>query len=210
MYEKVLLRCMDHDGFFEYVSDNDWRRYHPWTESATIHCYMAFLENQPLSSALEARALNNATRYWREFPAGWSYDNPYVCGKPWTSRIAEAVLIHLTAAAQLPSPLPDEQIDAKLVGVSELKSVRLLTQLGRRQSAATTIPGLGGLIVRFVAPARNSWMLLPLGTNYRIALGNKPFLDTARFAPSTDRTGSGSFARRQRAAKRSSHCPTNS
>ena len=56
VYEKVMLRCMNRDGFFQYVSDNDWRRYHAWTESATVHAYLAFLEKDPLAAALESRA----------------------------------------------------------------------------------------------------------------------------------------------------------
>lgn len=174
MYEKVMLGCMDHDGFFEYVSDNDWKRYHAWTESATVHSYMAFLENSPLSAALETRALRKATSYWREFPAGWSYDNPYVCGKPWTPRIAEAVLLHLTASGQMPAPLPDEQVNAKLTGVREVKSVRLLTQMSPGGSLRSYYAGPGRSIVRFVTPAQNSWMLLPLGTNYGSPTGDRP------------------------------------
>ena len=155
-----------------------------------IHCYMAFLENQPLSSALEARALNNATRYWRKFPAGWSYDNPYVCGKPWTSRIAEAVLIHLTASAQLPSPLPEEQVEAKIAGVGELKSVRLLTQLSAGGSLHDYYAGPGRSFVRFVAPSQEQ-LDAPTGGGATIASawGANHSLIPARFAPSTDRTG---------------------
>ncbi len=174
MYEKVLLRCMNRDGFFVFVPDNDWRRYHVWTESATVHCYLAFLERLPLASALESRALHTATGYWRESPADWSYDNPYVCGKPWTPRIAEAVLLHLTASERMPAPLPDEQVNAGLVGIGELKSVRLLTQHSAAGSFRSFYAGPGRSPVRFIAPARNSWMLLPVGTNYTGPVSAQP------------------------------------
>ena len=67
VYEKLMLPCMNHEGFFVYVSDNDWKRYHNWTDSCALHAYMAVLDamkaadTTPDASEVTMRAENLTT-----------------------------------------------------------------------------------------------------------------------------------------------------
>lgn len=178
-YEKVLLHCMTADGFFAYVSDNDWKRFHCWTESCAIHGYLAMLEQHPLAASLERRALQNALSLWRSFPAGFAYDNPYVCGKAWTSRIADAVLMHITCPDPLPQALPPAEADVALQGTSRLETPELLTHYAVSGSYASSCKGRGGVWVAFVAPREDAWMVLPKAGNYEARIGGKPIIQKA-------------------------------
>jgi hypothetical protein len=176
MYEKVLLRCMDGDGSFVYVSDNDWKRYHAWTESCSIHALIAMLEHHPLAAALERRALTNASRYWQAMTPGFAFDNPYVCGKAWTSRIADAVLLHLTRPADFPKPLPDADIDSQLAGTTRIETADLLSHYDKQGNLTSWCKGKKDVHIRFVAPAKDAWMLLPIVGSYEPLIDGKPVL----------------------------------
>jgi hypothetical protein len=176
VYERILLRCMDGEGFFVYVSDNDWKRYHPWTESCSIHACIATLEQQPLAAALERRGLANAWRHWQDMPEGFTFDNPYVCGKPWTSRIADAVLLHLTRPRALPVPLPENEVNSHLAGITRVETADLLSHYGKGGSLTSSCKGKNDVRIRFVAPASDAWMLLPIVGNYEPYAAGKPLL----------------------------------
>ncbi len=180
VYEKILLRCMDGEGSFVYVSDNDWKRYHPWAESCSIHAYIAMLEQHPLAAALERRALRNASAHWRAMPEDFAFDNPYVCGKAWTSRIADAVLLHLTRPKDFPTPLPDSEIDSKLADTARIETADLLSHYSKAGSLTSWCKGKGDTHVRFVAPSKDAWMLLPLASNYQPHAAGKPLLGKSR------------------------------
>ncbi len=175
LYEKALLPCMTADGFFEYVSDNDWKRYHCWTESCSVDAYMASLEGMELAAGLERRALNNATALWRAFPKGFSYDNPYVCGKPWTSRIADAVLLHILRPSA-PKPLADAEIMRQVEGVHRLENADLLSHLAADGSYASSCRGRAGNRIYYAAPARDAFMLLPVAGNFQAFRKGKPLI----------------------------------
>ncbi|MBN1490261.1 MAG: hypothetical protein JXA69_10110 [Phycisphaerae bacterium] len=177
VYEKLLLPCMNNEGFFAFVSDNDWKRYHIWTEACELHAYMACLEHHPLASSLEERALRNATRYWRAFPEGFEYDNRYVCGKPWTSRIADAVLMHAVGPG-LPEAVSDAECTRELQGTFGVKSTRLLTQHSAGGSLRSFCKTKPDAWVRFVAPSAETWIMLPLASNYRGQIDGKAILGT--------------------------------
>ena len=70
VHEKILCQCMNGGKFAVYVSDNDWKRYHPWTESPAVHGYVALLTSSPLASALEeqAEATSLTSSAWQD---GW-------------------------------------------------------------------------------------------------------------------------------------------
>ncbi len=176
VYERVMLRCMNHERFFIYVSDNDWRRYHNWTESCALHAYLGLMDQHRLAYSLEAQALRNAVRYWRSFPEGFSYDNEYVCGKAWTSRIADAVLLHVTCPQTRPNPLSEEMVESQVRGTFELKSAQLLTHYGADGSFRSYGRGRSPAWVRFVAPWADSWMLLPREGNLGGSADGKPLL----------------------------------
>jgi hypothetical protein len=176
VYEGLMLPCVNHEGFVTYVSDTDWKRYHNWAEDCTLQAYMASLEHNALAAGLEERALRSAMRYWRAFPKGFEYDNKYVCGKPWTSRIADAVLFHAALSPRMPEPVPDDQIDAKLAGTFELPSGHLLTHKDARGVFSSFCHSRGDAYVRYVAPSHETWLTLPLATNYRGQVGNKPIV----------------------------------
>lgn len=176
VYEKILLPCTDGEGFFVYVSDNDWKRYHPWAESCSIHAYIAMLEQHPLAAALERRALGNAFGHWRVMPEGFAFDNPYVCGKAWTSRVADAVLLHLTRPKGLPTPLPDSEVDLRLAGTARVETADLLSHYSKAGSLTSWCKGKGDSHIRFVAPRNDAWMLLPIAGNYEPHAAAKPLL----------------------------------
>ncbi|UCD29335.1 MAG: hypothetical protein JSV03_02310 [Planctomycetota bacterium] len=176
MYDQLMLRCMNHDGFFVYVSDNDWQRYHNWTESTVLHAYMALMERHQLAPVLEERALRKAVDYWRSFPPGFSYHNQYCCGKAWTSRIADAVLLHITCPHPRVVGLPRAEVEKELRGTFEVKSAKLLTHYADDGSFRSYFWGRGRWPVRFVAPKDDSWMVLPVGLNYRGSIKDKPIL----------------------------------
>ena len=115
VYENVMLECTNASKFGVYVSDNDWRRYHAWTESAAVHGFVALTQRSPLASALEEQALKESVSYWREFPENFSYANPYVCGRAWTPRIADIVLLHLLLPPP-PAPVSAADAEAQLQG----------------------------------------------------------------------------------------------
>ncbi len=188
VYERVLRPCLDHEGFFAYVPDNDWKRYHNWTESCAVHAYIATLTQDALAAGLERRALANAMRYWRSFPEGFAYDNPYVCGKAWTSRVADAVLLHVTRAQAPPAVLPDAAIDARLVGTHRLETPDLLSHTSAGGSLRTWCRGKGDTWVRFVSPRADGWMLLPVAGNYEGRIDGKPFVarGTTQWRKETD------------------------
>ena len=187
VFERVMLRCMNENRFFVYVSDNDWRRYHNWTESCVLHAYLGLMEQHQLAYTLEAQALRNAIRYWRSFPEGFNYDNPYVCGRAWTSRIADAVLLHVTCPRQRPQPLTDEAVTSQLCGTSELESAQLVTHYSSDGSFRSYGRGRGPLWVRFVAPRTDSWMLLPTGLNFGASDDGKPLFQGGRVHSSRGR-----------------------
>jgi hypothetical protein len=172
VYEKVLLQCLNGSKFAVYVSDNDWKRYHDWTESAAVHGYLALLESSPLASALEEQSLKEADSYWREFPANFSYANPYVCGKAWTPRIADIVLMHLLLPPP-PEPISATEAEARLQGARQKHDVNLLTHYSRAGSFRSFYWGPGPT-VRHIEPKDNAWMLLPLTIDYGIAIDGKP------------------------------------
>ena len=118
VYEKVLLECTNGGKFVVYVSDNHWKRYHAWTESSAVDGYVALLERSSLAAALEEQSLKNADALWTEFPPQFGYANPYVCGKAWTPRIADIVLLHLLLPPP-PEPSAAAEVEAKLRGASE-------------------------------------------------------------------------------------------
>ncbi len=172
VYEKVMLRCTDAARFAVYVSDNDWKRYHAWTESPCVHGYIALTESSPLASALEEQALREAVSYWRAFPEKFSYANPYVCGRAWTPRIADIVLLHLLLPPP-PAPLSPAQAEERLRGVTFKPDVNLLTQYSREGSFRSFYWGPGPT-VRHVEPRDNSWMMLPLTIDYGVAMNGRP------------------------------------
>jgi hypothetical protein len=180
VYEQVMLPCLDHDRFVAYVSDNDWRRYHNWTESCVLHAYLGLLEQDSLAYTLEGQALENATAYWRSLPDGFSYENEYVCGKAWTSRIADVVLLHITWPGQRPEALSDRAVESRLQGTSELRSASLLTHYAKDGSLRSYCRGRGDRWVRFVAPRDDGWMLLPLDRNYGAWANGEPLFEGGR------------------------------
>ncbi len=171
VYEKVMLQCMNGSKFAVYVSDNDWRRYHAWTESAAVHGYLALTESSPLASALEEQALQGAVCYWREFPEKFSYANPYVCGKAWTPRIADIVLLHLLSPLP-PDPIPAAKAEAQLQGACQKRDIQLLTHYSREGSFRSFYWGPGPT-VRHIEAKDHAWMLLPLTTNYGATIDGK-------------------------------------
>ncbi len=180
VYDRVVLPCVNHEGFVVYVSDNDWKRFHSWTESPELHAYMALLEGHTLAAGLEERALRSAMRYWGSFPKGFQYDNAYVCGKPWTSRIADAVLLHAMSPVRPPDPLPEAEIDRRLAGTFEMPSASLLTHRDARGTFTSFCRSRDDAYVRFVAPTRETWLTLPLVSNYRGQVAGKPIVRSAR------------------------------
>jgi hypothetical protein len=180
VYDRLMLRCMDHDGFVVYVSDNDWRRYHIWAMSCSLHAYMALMEGHRLAAALEERALNKAMDNWRTMPADFSYDNPYGCGKAITTVIADTVLLHITCPQPRPTPLSDAAVQKGRQGTFELKTAKLLTHYSKASSFRSYFWGKGPSPVRYVSPRDDSTLLLPLGLNYRGSIGGKPVLEKGK------------------------------
>lgn len=176
VHENVIVPCLDGSKFAVYVSDNDWKRYHIWTESAAVHGYVSLVTSSPLASALEQQALSNATAYWNEFQPGFEYENPYVCGKAWTPRIADIVLLHILSRPA-PTPLPAAEVETALRGTHEKRDVHLLSQYSSGASYRSFFWGPGP-VVRYVEPSDNAWMLLPLESNYRMHVSGKPLPGT--------------------------------
>ncbi len=172
VYEKVLLACTNAGKFAVFVSDNDWRRYHLWTESSAVHGFLALMERSPLASALEEQSLKQSVSYWREFPERFSYANPYVCGRAWTPRIADIVLLHLLMPPP-PAPLSPAEAEARLQGAHERPNVHLLTEYSREGSFRSFYCGPGPT-VRHIEARDNAWMLLPLTIDYGLAINGKP------------------------------------
>jgi hypothetical protein len=174
-YEKVLLPCTDGSKFVVYVSDNDWKRYHGWTESPAIHGYVALMHSSPLAAELEEQSLREACTYWRVFPEKFGYANPYVCGKAWTPRIADIMLLHLLMTSP-PTPVSAEEAEAKLRGAHQKRDVNLITQYSRDGSFRSFYWGPGPT-VRHVEPRDDAWMMLPLSINYGVAINGRPGSD---------------------------------
>jgi hypothetical protein len=174
-YEKVLLPCTDGSKFIVYVSDNDWRRYHAWTESPMVHGYVALMHSSPLAAELEEESLREAVSYWRVFPPNFGYATPYVCGKAWTPRIADVLLLHLLMPSP-PAPVSAEEAEAKLRGAHQKQDVNLLTQYSREGSFRSVYWGPGPT-VRHVEPRDDAWMMLPLTIDYGVAINGKPLPD---------------------------------
>lgn len=168
VYEQVLVPCTNGGKFAVYVSDNDWQRYHAWTESAAVHGYIALTESSPLASVLEEQALKEADSYWRQFPENFSYANPYVCGKAWTPRIADIVLLHLLSRP-MPEPMPSAKVESQLQGVRQKHDVNLLTQYSKEGSFRSFYWGPGPT-VRHVEAKNNAWIFLPLAADYAVAI----------------------------------------
>ena len=171
VHDQVLCACLNGSKFAVFVSDNDWKRYHLWTESPAVHGFVALMTSSPLASALEAESLRQAASFWRAFPADFQYANPYVCGKPWTPRIADIVLLHLLSPAS-PPPLPAAEVEARLAGVHEKPDVRLVTQYSTEGSFRSFYWGPGP-VVRQIEPRSPAWLLLPCASNYRPAVNGK-------------------------------------
>lgn len=174
VYEKVMLACTDASKFAVYVSDNDWKRYHAWTESPAVHGFIALTESSPLASELEEQSLRTAVAYWRAFPEKFGYANPYVCGKAWTPRIADIVLLHLLSPPA--APLSASQAEARLRGVHIRPDVNLLTHYSREGSFRSFYFGPGPT-VRHVEPRDNAWMMLPLTPDYGVTINGKAGTD---------------------------------
>jgi hypothetical protein len=174
-YEKVLLPCTDGSKFIVYVSDNDWKRYHGWTESPAIHGYVALMHSSSLAAGLEEQSLREADSYWQAFPENFGYANPYVCGKAWTPRIADILLLHLLMPAPPPS-VSAAEAEAKLRGAHQKQDVNLLTQYSPEGSFRSFYWGPGPT-VRHVEPRDDAWMMLPLTIDYGVAINGKPLPD---------------------------------
>jgi hypothetical protein len=172
VYDKVMLACTDGDKFAVYVSDNDWKRYHAWCESAAVHGYVALTESSPLAATLEVQAIRKADAYWRAFPEKFGYANPYVCGKAWTPRIADIAILHLFMPPP-PETVSVAQAEEHLRGVHQRPDVNLLTQYSREGSFRSFYYGPGPT-VRHIEPRDNSWMMLPLKINYGVTIDGKP------------------------------------
>lgn len=177
VYEKVMLPCTDGEKFVVYVSDCDWRRYHAWTESSAVDGYIALTESSPLAAKLEEQSLRASDAYWRAFPPNFSYANPYVCGKAWTPRIADIVLLHLLLPPA-PEPVSAAKVEEQLRGVTLKPDVNLLTQYSREGSFRSFYWGPGPT-VRHVEPRDKAWMMLPLSVDYGVAIDGKPEPDGA-------------------------------
>lgn len=172
VWEQVLLACTDAEKFAVFVSDNDWKRYHLWTESPATDGFIALSESSPLASALEGESLRNAVGYWRKFPKDFAFPNPYVCGKAWTPRIADIVLVHLLSSP-LPDPLLPAAVDAKLVGVRQKHDIGLVTQYSPAGSFRSFY-WQPGPVVRHIQPAGDSALVLPIATNFVPLFDGKP------------------------------------
>ncbi len=174
VHEQVLLPCLNGSRFAVYVSDNDWKRYHAWTESPMTHAYVALTARSPLASALEEQALDRAAAFWREFPPDFEYPNRYVCGKAWTPRIADLLVFRLLSAPS-PAPLPAAEVEAKLAGVRAKQDVRLITHHTKGGSFRSFFGGPGP-VVRHIEAKDGPEMLLPLEADYgvRIERDGKP------------------------------------
>jgi hypothetical protein len=175
VWEQVLLPCTDGSKFAVFVSDNDWKRYHLWTESPAADGFIALTESSPLASALEEASLRNAVDYWRQrFPKAFAFPNPYVCGKAWTPRIADIVLVHLLSPLMpLPKPLASEDVENKLVGVHQKRDIGLVTQYSPAGSFRSFY-WQPGPVVRHVQPKDDPALVLPISTNFVPLLDGKP------------------------------------
>ena len=111
------------------------------------------------------QALRRAACFWEEFSDKFHYDNKYVCGKAWTPRIADIVLLHLFSPTS-PEPLPAAEVEAKLQGVYQKQNINLLSHYSKAGSFRSFFWGPGP-VVRHIEPKDNAWMLLPLAQNYR-------------------------------------------
>jgi hypothetical protein len=129
------------------------------------------MEQSPLATALEEQALEEAVSYWREFPKEFSYANPYVCGRAWTPRIADIVLLHLLSPPP-PEPVSAAQAEARLQGARQKHDVHLLTHYSRDASFRSFYWGPGPT-VRHIEAKENPWLLLPLTSNYGISIDGK-------------------------------------
>jgi hypothetical protein len=172
VHEKVLCQCLNGSKFAVYVSDNDWKRYHVWAESAAVHGFVALMKSSPLAAALEEQALREASSLWREFPENFEYDNPYVCGKAWTPRIADIVLLRLFSPPSV-KPMSAAAMESILAGAHQKQDVHLLSQYSKAGGFRSFFWGPGP-VVRQVEARANPWMLLPLSGNYRAAINGKP------------------------------------
>jgi hypothetical protein len=175
VWEQVLLPCTDAEGFAVFVSDNDWKRYHLWTESPAADGFIALTESSSLASTLEEGSLRNAVDYWRrKFPKDFAFPNPYVCGKAWTPRIADIALVHLLSPLQpLPKPLPRADVETKLVGVHQKRDIGLVTQYFPAESFRSFY-WQPGPVVRHVQPKDDPALVLPISTNFVPLLDGKP------------------------------------
>jgi len=171
LYEQVILQCLNGSKFAVYVSDNDWRRYHAWTESPLVHGYVALTSSSPLASALEEESLKKACSYWKDFPEGFQYDNPYVCGKAWTPRIADIILLRLFSAPS-PKPMRASDVQERLQGVHRKRDVNLITHYSNAGSFRSFYWGPGA-VVRHIEDTNSAWMLLPWDGAYRVAVDGK-------------------------------------
>jgi hypothetical protein len=171
VHEQVICRCLDGGKFAVFVSDNDWKRYHLWTESPAVHGYVGLLKGSPLGLALEEETLREAAARWQEFPDGFEYDNAYVCGKAWTPRIADIVLLHLLSPPS-PKPMRAADVEATLAGAHQKQDVNLLSEYSKAGSFRSFFWGPGP-VVRYLEPRENEWMLLPLSSNYHPAINGK-------------------------------------
>lgn len=172
VHREIILPCMNGGKYAVFVSDNDWKRYHLWTESPVVHGYVSLLERSRLASALEEESLRRSVAAWDRFPDGFQFDNAYVCGKPWTPRIADIVLLHLLSRPA-PPPMAADEVESRLAGVRQKRDVNLLSQYSRGGSFRSFFWGPGP-VVRQIEPKDNSWMMLPLRGNYRPVIDGKP------------------------------------
>jgi hypothetical protein len=189
VHKEVVCKCMDAAKFAVFVSDNDWKRYHLWTESPAVHGFVALIKSSSFASALEEQSLCEAATRWDEFPPNFEYDNHYVCGKAWTPRIADIVLLHLLSPSA-PKPMPKAEVEAKLIGAHQKQDVNLLSEYSREGSFRSFFWGPGP-VVRYIEPRNNCWMLLPLSSNYRASINGKARSETG--ASTTTGTGADWF-----------------
>jgi hypothetical protein len=120
---------------------------------------------------LEEQALRQAAYYWQVFPENFQYESPYVCGKAWTPRIADIILLHLFSPPS-PKPMSAADVEAKLEGAHQKQNINLLSHYSKAGSFRSFFWGPGP-VVRHIEPKDNGWMLLPLNGNYRARINGK-------------------------------------
>ncbi len=172
VYEKVLLPCTDGSKFITYVSDNDWKRYHAWTESPAIHGYVALMDSSPLAAGWKksrceeqfltgGRSPKTSATRTRMFAARHGRrGSPTSCSCICSCRFRPC---------RFPWPSRKQGCAGR---IRSRMSTCLRNTPARVASAAST--GDRVPTVRHVEPRDDAWMMLPLDINYGIAIDGKP------------------------------------